>query len=404
MERVIYLFMNSIYKQHFFRHWTPVAIGLLAVLLIGFISTSVAADTPVERTGRLISIYDRGTEKVVVTKAPTVAEVLQKAEIEMEPGDSVEPALDTELVSNNYQINVYRARPVVVQDGQNQVRIMTSHQSPRQIAEAANISLYEEDDTSIDRVDDVLEYGGAGLRMTVDRALPFTLVLYGKTVEARTQGETVAEMLEEKKIILSDNDTVSLPLDTPMKKGMKVAVWRNGVQTINEEQEIDFEVEEIKDADRPVGFREVKTPGEKGTRMVTFEVDMLNGEEKSRKEIQNVVTKEPKKEVVIVGTRPNIPGAGDYSGNPEQWMRAAGIPESEWDYVNFIVQRESGWNPAAVNPTSGACGLAQALPCSKISGDWSDPVNALRWQHGYVQDRYGSYAEAYAFWQANRWY
>src|SRR5690606_11008517 len=109
------------------------------------ISTSVAADTPVERTGRLISIYDRGTEKVVVTKAPTVAEVLQKAEIEMEPGDSVEPALDTELVSNNYQINVYRARPVVVQDGQNQVRIMTSHQSPRQIAEAANISLYEED-------------------------------------------------------------------------------------------------------------------------------------------------------------------------------------------------------------------------------------------------------------------
>jgi hypothetical protein len=92
-------------------------------------------------------------------------------------------------------------------------------------------------------------------------------------------------------------------------------------------------------------------------------------------------------------------------GSPAEWMAAAGIPESEWGYVDFIVSRESGWNPNATNSSSGACGLAQALPCSKIGGAGGyDPVTALAWQYSYVTNRYGGYAEAYAFWQDNHWY
>ena len=92
------------------------------------------------------------------------------------------------------------------------------------------------------------------------------------------------------------------------------------------------------------------------------------------------------------------------TGGKQDWMSAAGIPESDWEFVNYIVQKESSWNPNALNPSSGACGLAQALPCSKISGDWRDPVNALRWQHNYVKARYGSYKGAYDFWIVNSWY
>lgn len=92
-------------------------------------------------------------------------------------------------------------------------------------------------------------------------------------------------------------------------------------------------------------------------------------------------------------------------GTKEQWMAAAGIPEDQWTYVDFIVSKESGWNPGATNASSGACGLAQALPCSKIGGAGGyDPVTALRWQKDYVEQRYGGYAGAYAFWTANHWY
>lgn len=104
---------------------------------------------------------------------------------------------------------------------------------------------------------------------------------------------------------------------------------------------------------------------------------------------------------------PAAPSIPMYSGggSPADWMAAAGIPESDWGYVDFIVSRESGWNPNATNSSSGACGLAQALPCGKVGGAGGyDPVTALAWQHSYVTNRYGGYAGAVEFWLANHWY
>ncbi len=92
------------------------------------------------------------------------------------------------------------------------------------------------------------------------------------------------------------------------------------------------------------------------------------------------------------------------TGDKTTWMSQAGIPESEWEFVDYIVSRESSWNPLAVNKSSGACSLAQSLPCSKIPGDWRDPVNALKWQYQYVINRYGGYRQAYQFWTVNHWY
>jgi hypothetical protein len=95
-----------------------------------------------------------------------------------------------------------------------------------------------------------------------------------------------------------------------------------------------------------------------------------------------------------------------YSGGgaPAEWMAAAGIASSDWGYVDYIVSRESGWNPNATNSSSGACGLVQALPCSKVPGNGYDPVDNLRWGNGYAVGRYGSWAAAQAFWAANNWW
>ncbi len=91
-------------------------------------------------------------------------------------------------------------------------------------------------------------------------------------------------------------------------------------------------------------------------------------------------------------------------GAPEQWMAAAGIAKGDWGYVDYIVSHESGWNPNATNASSGACGLVQALPCSKVPGGGYDPVANLKWATGYATGRYGSWAGAYAFWTANSWW
>jgi len=91
-------------------------------------------------------------------------------------------------------------------------------------------------------------------------------------------------------------------------------------------------------------------------------------------------------------------------GTPAEWMAAAGIAQSDWGYVDYIVGRESGWNPNSTNRTSGACGLVQALPCSKVPGNGYDPVDNLRWASGYAAGRYGGWAGAYAFWVSHNWW
>ena len=72
-----------------------------------------------------------------------------------------------------------------------------------------------------------------------------------------------------------------------------------------------------------------------------------------------------------------------------------------------IVSHESGWNPSATN-SSGAYGLVQALPGSKMASagkDWkTNPETQIEWGLKYMNDRYGSPTGAWAHWQANGWY
>lgn len=91
-------------------------------------------------------------------------------------------------------------------------------------------------------------------------------------------------------------------------------------------------------------------------------------------------------------------------GSPSEWMSAAGISSADSGYVNYIVRRESGWNPNATNSSSGACGLVQAYPCSKVPGGGYNPVANLRWANDYAVGRYGSWKNAYNFWTSNHWW
>ena len=96
--------------------------------------------------------------------------------------------------------------------------------------------------------------------------------------------------------------------------------------------------------------------------------------------------------------------SNDVSSDKEALLAAAGVPESDWSAADYIISRESGWNSHAINANSGACGLAQALPCSKMGCDLSDAICQIKWQYSYVSGRYGGYQQAYAFWLSNHWY
>jgi len=92
------------------------------------------------------------------------------------------------------------------------------------------------------------------------------------------------------------------------------------------------------------------------------------------------------------------------TGDCETWKAQAGIASTP--ATRALIGGESGCRPNAVNPSSGACGIPQALPCSKMPCTLQDPVCQLRWMNQYVAARYGSWDNAYATWLSRNphWY
>jgi len=86
------------------------------------------------------------------------------------------------------------------------------------------------------------------------------------------------------------------------------------------------------------------------------------------------------------------------------------IGAEEFSCLDALWQHESDWDPFAENPTSGAYGIAQALPAAKMASageDWaSNPVTQVSWGLGYIAARYGSACNAWSFWLSNypHWY
>lgn len=90
------------------------------------------------------------------------------------------------------------------------------------------------------------------------------------------------------------------------------------------------------------------------------------------------------------------------SGSCADWIAAAGITDTA--NARELINRESGCNPYAKNPSSGACGVAQELPCGKSGCALGNGACQVKWMNSYVLGRYGSWAAAVRFHNANNWY
>ncbi len=86
------------------------------------------------------------------------------------------------------------------------------------------------------------------------------------------------------------------------------------------------------------------------------------------------------------------------SSNCRDWMTQAGIPHTAAS--DKLILNESNCNPAARNKSSGACGIPQAYPCSKLQCplNQSGAVCQLKWMQNYVVNRYGSWEGALSAW------
>jgi transglycosylase-like protein with SLT domain len=110
-----------------------------------------------------------------------------------------------------------------------------------------------------------------------------------------------------------------------------------------------------------------------------------------------------------MANRGYLPGTSDPRDIARQILQNKyGYGADQFSCFDNIITRESRWNVHATNPSSGAYGLPQALPGSKmatVGSDWqNNPATQIIWGVEYMDKRYGSPCAAWSFWQAHSWY
>ncbi|GAB3647025.1 lysozyme family protein [Glycomyces tarimensis] len=123
---------------------------------------------------------------------------------------------------------------------------------------------------------------------------------------------------------------------------------------------------------------------------------------------------EPAEQEEASSSGPSVSIAADcseYSGNKAigcTMTLDAGWGLGEFSCLESLWDRESNWNETASNPSSGAYGIPQSLPGSKMSShgsDWqSNPSTQIAWGLDYIQGRYGSPCGAWSHSESNGWY
>jgi hypothetical protein len=110
-------------------------------------------------------------------------------------------------------------------------------------------------------------------------------------------------------------------------------------------------------------------------------------------------------------TGPIPDSCDEFSGNRATGcalMLSAGFGIDQFPCLDKLWKKESGWNHKASNPSSGAYGIPQALPGSKMASkgsDWkTNPATQIKWGLGYIEGRYGSPCKAWSHSQSVGWY
>ncbi len=274
---------------------------LLTVLGLIILNGDKSAFKPMGTS--IVILTDDGKEQTIPTRARTVGELLERQGITLNEGDVVEPAQDTEITSDNFRVNVYRATPVTIVDGDRKLFTFSAAATPRSIVKQAGIEVYPEDELLSLPTENFLIEGSIGSRIIIVRATPVSVNLYGTQVMMRTQAKTVGELLKERDIVLSPGDSVTPSEGVAIAPNMQIFLLRHGQRIETIEEVIPTPVERIQDNSLSIGTKAIRQQGSPGKRAVTYQIQLENDVEVSRTQIQSIEVVPAVKQIEAIGTR-----------------------------------------------------------------------------------------------------
>ncbi|MGW2235110.1 ubiquitin-like domain-containing protein [Streptomyces sp. NPDC001759] len=305
--------------------------ALVVAFLAGGTSAFVANDKAIELT------VD-GKPRTLHTFADDVTELLAQEGVAVGEHDVVAPAPGTALASGD-EVAVHYGRPVrLTLDGHRREVWTTAH-----TVQGALDQLGVRAEGAYMSVSRSQPIGRAGLALDVRTERSVTIMADGRARTVRTNAATVREAVEEAGVTLRGEDTTSVPGDSFPRDGQTVTVLRvTGSEEVREEP-IPFETERRNDPTLFKGTEVVEQTGQPGLRRDTYALRTVNGVRQKPRRTDSDVVREPRRQIVRVGTKPLPPSVHGADGL--NWHGLAAC--------------ESGGRPDAVDPSGTYGGLYQ---------------------------------------------
>ncbi|MGA5139552.1 resuscitation-promoting factor [Streptomyces azureus] len=305
--------------------------ALVVAFLAGGTTAFVAKDKAIE-------LNVDGKARTLHTFADDVTELLAEEGVDVGAHDVVAPGPGTELTSGD-EVAVHYGRPLrLTLDGQRSEVWTTAHTvegALRQLGvrqEGAYVS------TSRSR-----RIGREGLALDVRTERTVTIMADGRARTVRTNAATVREAVEEAGITLRGQDTTSVPQGSFPRDGQTVTVLRITDGKEVREEQIPFQVRRTGDPTLFRGTEVVEEAGRPGLRRVTYSLRTVNGVKQKPRRIRSEVVREPRPQVVKVGTKPRP-------------TSVRGADHLDWQ---ALAACESGGRPDAVDSSGTYGGLYQ---------------------------------------------
>ncbi|WP_414168843.1 ubiquitin-like domain-containing protein [Streptoverticillium reticulum] len=305
--------------------------ALVVAFLAGGTSAFIASD-------KAVQLSVDGRPRTLHTFADDVNELLADQGMHVGDHDIVAPGPHHDLASGDRVIVRY-GRPVTLTlDGERRqvwTTARTVDGALRQLgvrAEGAYLSASRS--TSI---------GRKGLDLDVRTERSVTFMADGRERTIRTNAATVREALDQAGIALHGQDTTSVDPGSFPRDGQTISVMRiTGSQEVREEP-IPYQTERHEDPSLYKGTETVVQRGEPGAERVMYALRTVNGVKQKPKKISSEIARQPRTEIVKIGTKPR----------PTTVQGAEGL---NW---SGLAQCEAGGRPNAVDPSGTYGGLYQ---------------------------------------------